>query len=97
MKYYILENSKPKEVDCLTWAKWFEKVDRVIERTEVGNVMVSTVFLGLNYNFYQEGPPLLYETLVFGGNLDGEIDRYETLEQAQNGHVEMVDRVGGMV
>lgn len=59
---------------------------------EHDQVRVSTVFLGLNHNFYG-GPPLLYETMVFGGDLDQECRRYHTREEAMKGHEEMVQEV----
>jgi hypothetical protein len=53
---------------------------------------VSTVFLGVDHSF-GEGPPLIFETLVFGGPLDQEMERYSTMEQALAGHEAMVERV----
>lgn len=54
--------------------------------------MVSTVFLGLDHQ-YGDGPPLLFETMVFGGPLDHEMNRYSTWNEAEKGHQEMVERV----
>jgi hypothetical protein len=56
-------------------------------------VAVSTIFLGLNHRYFGDGPPLLFETMVFGGELDKELERYETKAQALVGHDEMVARV----
>ena len=53
---------------------------------------VSTVWLGLDHRF-GAGPPLIFETLVFGGPLDGEMQRYSTEQDAQAGHREMVRRI----
>jgi hypothetical protein len=47
--------------------------------------MVSTVFLGIDHNF-GNGPPLLFETMVFGGEYDGYCKRYSTWEEAEGGH-----------
>lgn len=79
--------------DVLTWARWYEKADRSIARTEVADCEVSTVFLGLDHNYHEAGPPQWFETMVFGGPLDQEQARYETMEQAKAGHQEMVSRV----
>ena len=57
------------------------------------DVHISTVFLGLNHNFLNEGPPLLFETMVFGGVADEEMQRYETWDEAVAGHAEMIDDV----
>ena len=94
---YILVNGVPTpEPDLDKWASWFEKIGegRRVAKTVVGNVEVSTVFLGLDHNF-GEGPPILYETMVFGGPLDHEEDRYSTAEEAKKGHEAMVERVRG--
>lgn len=53
---------------------------------------VSTVFLGIDHQ-YGSGKPILFETMVFGGLLDGEQVRYCTWEEAEAGHEEMVKRV----
>lgn len=46
-----------------------------------GDVEVSTVFLVLDPQF-GPGPPLLFETLVFGGEFDEEMERYSTWKEA---------------
>jgi hypothetical protein len=81
-------------VDWLAWARWFEAAaaDRIVARTIIGDATVSTVFLGLNHQ-YGDGPPLIFETLVFAGALDGEMERYSTWEEAEQGHQAMVKRV----
>lgn len=54
-----------------------------------GGAEVSTVFLRLNHNF-GEGPPLVFETMIFGGPLGGEgrryQNRYSTWDEAVSGH-----------
>lgn len=87
---YIL-NGKEAVIcnDLLKWGKWFETADRTVKKTEVGDAEVSTVFLGLDHNFGR-GEPLLFETMVFGGEHDGDQDRYSTWEEAEKGHEKMV-------
>lgn len=64
-----------------------------VARTEFGSdVLVSTVWLGIDHQF-GDGPPLIFETMVFGGHLDGEQDRYSTEREARDGHHVMCDRV----
>jgi hypothetical protein len=59
----------------------------------VGVSKVSTVFLCLDHQF-AGGPPILWETMVFGGALDQEQDRCSgTREQAEAMHQRMVERV----
>ena len=83
---YILDGHKPILCDDLMkWAKWFETADRQIAKTSISDeITVSTVFLGLNHN-YGDGEPVLFETMIFGGELDEQIQRYSTWEEAE-GH-----------
>lgn len=57
--------------DLLPWAKWFEKADRAVGRTTLGPFEVKTSFLGIDYNFHDEGPPLIFETMIFTADLSG--------------------------
>lgn len=84
--HYILdENKEPQPCqDILAWARWFNTADRRVAFTQIGDVEVSTVFLGLDHSF--SDVPLLYETLVQGGEHDDEITRYSTRQQAEDGH-----------
>ncbi len=86
---YILDGHEVKEVGLMEWAKWYETADRHVDKTKIGDVEVSTVFLGLNHN-YGDGAPLLFETMIFGGMHDREMKRYATWEEAEAGHKEMV-------
>lgn len=76
------------------FAKWFEATDRHIARTVVGPIEVSTVFLGIDHNYSRdpESPPLLFETMIFGGS-DGDAvyDRYSTWDDAEKGHAKAVE------
>lgn len=87
MKYYILEDKKPVPVDDLMeWGRWFEnRENSIVEKTTIGDSDVSTVFLGLNHR-YGEGEPVLFETMIFGGDEDGYQERYCTWDEAVEGH-----------
>lgn len=91
---YILKGKTAVPCDGLMdWAEWIEKGDRLVAKTKVGNVAeVSTVFLGLDHSFGR-GLPVLFETMVFGGKLDQQMDRYHTWEEAELGHQIMVREV----
>lgn len=93
-KYILDQNGNPvSEPDIFKWGKWFEKVERYVGDTEINGIRVSTVFLGLDHDFGQRSSPVLWETMVFGGILDGEMERYTSLESAKHGHEEMVKKV----
>lgn len=88
-KYILDEHGEPVVCnDLLQWAAWFEGSFRSIARDEIEGVKVSTVFLGLDHNFCFKGPPILWETMIFGGPLDGQQRRYATRAQALTGHAE---------
>jgi hypothetical protein len=97
MKYILDEHGNPKsEPDLITWAEWMG-ADRnriIVRQDRIGASKVSTVFLGLDYNFDKEGPPVLWETMVFGGELDQTMERCSgNREQAEAMHQGMVERV----
>jgi hypothetical protein len=90
---YILDASNKPVIcpDLFDWAYWFETADRHVALDRQGDVEVSTVFLGLDHQF-GIGPPLLFETMVFGGPLNEEQQRYSTWEEAVDGHQAMMKR-----
>jgi hypothetical protein len=64
---------------------------------EIGDVVVSTVFLGLDHG-YGGGPPLIFETQIVASesrvrDLDQWQERYSTWEAAERGHAEAVRMV----
>ena len=67
-----------------------------VARTEIpgdhSDISVSTVWLGLDHS-YVHSAPLIFETMVFGGRYDEECERYETEEDALEGHSRMVKRI----
>lgn len=91
---YILDghNVRPCS-EVLEWARWFETSlhERIVAVTLSGDVRVSTVFIGTDHRFLGDGPPLLFETMIFGGPRDGEMWRYSTWTEADRGHMRVVD------
>jgi hypothetical protein len=59
----------------------------------VGPATVSTVFLGLDHNILGMGPPVLFESMIFGGKYDGEMQRYTSYLDAKDGHEAMVKKL----
>lgn len=97
--HFILnKESEPVAVSPAVWAEWFETADRTVALTEIEGVgRVSTVFVGLNFNYTGgDGPPLLYETMSFldkarwGFELGS---RYATKAAALYGHKHIVEKV----
>jgi hypothetical protein len=86
-KYYILNpQNEPLEVDLRVWTQWFQTSNRQVDVTRIGEIKISTVFLGLDHNYTKSGPPLVFETLVFGGEHDGYCRRASTWKTAQFEH-----------
>lgn len=94
MKNYILEGKNPVvEPDIVKWAAWFKDAERHVKHTKLpGGVHVSTVFLGMDHSFFG-GPPILFETMIFGGEHDEYQQRYATWEEAEAGHDKAVNLV----
>lgn len=97
---YILKGKKPVvEKNLLKWARWFEVSNRHVGKTKIGKVAVSTVFLGIDHGFSLNfpgkpiPPPILFETMVFGGKLNLAQERYTTWEEAEKGHAKWVAKV----
>lgn len=82
-----------RSIEMMDWAQLFEDngYKRIASDT-VGDATISTVWMGLDHSF-GFGPPLIFETMVFGGSLSDEMDRYPTLAEAETGHRAMVERV----
>jgi hypothetical protein len=99
VKYILDENGNPKREDNTeVWGRWFENAaGRIVKQDTVLDDRVSTVFLGLDHNYYREGPPILWETMVFGGPHDGYQMRYSSKEEALLGHDLAVAMVRGEV
>lgn len=65
---------------------------RVAYTTLVDGTEISTVWLGMNHRFLGEGPPVIFETMIFGSTaLAEEQWRYATEMQARDGHQHAVD------
>jgi hypothetical protein len=79
--------------DLVAWGRWMQTAERRVsqdydEGDDDATIRVSTVFLGVDHS-HGGGPPLLWETMVFGGPLDGETARYPTHAEAVTGHQAM--------
>ena len=95
-KYILNEKGVPVvEDDLETWGRWLENCkSRIVKQEMIGKSKVSTVFLALDHNWSPSGPSVLWETMVFGGKLEGKMDRCSgSREQAEAMHQRMVKRV----
>ena len=94
--YYTLdEHNRPvQEPDLLKWAVWYETHKRHLGNDRVDDVRVSTIFLGLDHSFVEDSP-VLWKTMVFGGEFDQMQERYYCYEDAVNGHERWLEKVRG--
>lgn len=95
-RYYRLD-AQGEQVSCSLneWVTWYADTQgphddehwvRRVAISTIGEWNLSTVFEGLNHN-WGDGPPLLWESLVFGPPpFGGWRQRYSTRAQAEAGH-----------
>jgi len=89
LKPYILdENRNPISCnDPVVFGRFLKSKERIVGSNRIDDsVHVSTVFLGLDHNFSGKGLPILWETMVFGGEHDGYCERYSSEKEAKEGH-----------
>lgn len=87
-KYILDDNGDPVPcTDVLEWARWFEAAGekRQLARDELGEVLISTIFLGIDHS-WSGGPPILWETMIFDGQGDEYQERAATKEEALENH-----------
>jgi hypothetical protein len=99
--YALIERKVVPITDLMQWARWYENARRNdvtrIAADTVGNWWVSTVFLSLDHQYF-DGPPILFETMVFEHHDDPEMHghcesmyRYSTIEEAEVWHKAIVE------
>lgn len=69
---------------------------RHVDDTEIGDARISTVFLGIDHS-HGFGPPLLFETMIFGGVHNEYQARCSTWEQAETQHATACAMVRGYI
>jgi len=93
--YYDRQGNRMKDMK-----EWGEKLHditykRVVEDTLPNGLWISTVWLGMDYSFGDDTPPLIFESMAFRNKDDmRELDcaRYATEEEAVAGHKLMVEK-----
>ncbi len=93
--YWILDGRTPRPATQDEWAESYNHPEsRRVAQTKINDdVHVSTVFLGMNHQ-YGDSPPLLFETMIFGGAHDDYQERCSTFEEAEAGHARAVALAG---
>ena len=97
--YYILDEKRHirPTTDIMDIERLFSNIDlRRVDLTHVENCEISTVFLCIDHDFTGNGPPVLFETMVFKDGrevTDYPTRRYSTYGEAHKGHWDIVDIV----
>jgi hypothetical protein len=95
MIYYILDGKTPRATaDIYEYAEFSAKFSkRIVKKTHFPDgVQVSTIFLTCEAG-KRDGMPVLFETMVFGGDHDEYTERYCTWDEAEAGHEATVQMI----
>ena len=94
MGHYILVENRPVRVyDMMEWLDFFSSGERVLGFSRVNGIRISTIFMGLDNSFGAAPEPLVFETMIMGGDNHGYIKRCATYDEAIVLHREIVEFV----
>jgi hypothetical protein len=87
MEFY---DRKGEPISAVRWRRLFDdKSYQILRQEQVGEVLVSTVWLGIDHGFFSDWP-MIFETMVFVPLNGDECYRYATEEDAFAGHERLV-------
>lgn len=94
--FYLLKDSgEIVGVSMTEYAQLSASPMRALFRTEITlsglTILISTVFLGIAHGVDEMQRPILFETMIFGGNLDCSQWRYSEVDKAKTGHFEVMN------
>jgi len=94
MGKYILKYRNPYPYNNLIkWGKWYENINnRIVRRTYINDIFISTVFLGLDHGM-DNGKPILFETMIFRNGEEQGCERCTTWREALAMHWKAVELV----
>src|SRR5262245_21922827 len=53
-------------MDLLEWGRRMEDIEyKRVAETTLGDYWISTVWLGIDHNWMRQGPPIIFETMIF--------------------------------
>lgn len=95
--------------DVTKWAEFMATEDRRVARTQYDNIIISTVFLGIDHRMGKKGDPILFETMIFEDenygspvpfslsnnefSIIGDNRRYSFYAEAEEGHEKICGEV----
>lgn len=90
IEHFILKDGEPVLVSFMEWARWTEdNSDRIIAQNNIGDVLVSTIFIGLRTGHLNQ----MFETMTFLPNGEDRQWRCDTLDEARAQHTAAVEEV----
>lgn len=93
--YYLNEDKSYRPCSMKEWGDQREHEKQFVNREIVNNLVVSTVWLGIDMTPHEEDPHL-FETSIFNGNFEYiYTDRYSTWHEAELGHKKAVEWIKG--
>ena len=100
IQYYKLEGKTPIAAESfLDWNLWMASAtfaDTTVMYNDFNDSLVSTRFVGIDLNpgsSNSNSQPMVFETLVMGGVLDGKRNFYPTWDGAIQGHLKICTQV----
>ncbi|MHC5768725.1 MAG: hypothetical protein ACYTXI_24500 [Nostoc sp.] len=94
--YYKLEGQTPVAVESfMEWSLWMMSGNTTVMVNELNDCIISTRFVGIDLNpgNNSNSQPMIFETLVIGGSLDGKKNLYPTWDEAMQGHLKICTQV----
>ncbi|ARK56271.1 hypothetical protein [Burkholderia pseudomallei] len=94
---YVLDGKEPRHArSVMEWGTWFATADRCVAATQIDDIVVSTVFIGIDHEFSPHGTryhgaPMLFETAIFAASEVVRVLRYPTWDEAAKGHAFIVE------
>jgi hypothetical protein len=101
-KYILDENNNVIPADLIEWGRFLEdnKGDSIVKQEHIGDLWISTVFIGLDYRLALQEEKLkpnykpdIFETTIFKDDRDIYCNRYSTWREAEEGHKKAVEWV----
>lgn len=96
MYYKLDENKNVTECTLEEWMTMIKSGCRHISENDLGDYIVSTVFLGLNHSINDK--PEFFETMLYNKKDNQFLDyqaRYSTYDEAIDGHQKAIDWFNG--
>lgn len=100
IRYYKLEGKTPVAVESfIQWNLWMASAsfaEITVMYNEFADCLISTKFVGIDLNpgsGNYKSQPMVFETLVMGGVLDGKKNLYPTWDEAMQGHLKICTQI----